>query len=101
MNRAPTDVLVDTEYITMTMDGGIRIPSAPEVVITPAPNLFGKPCLTIAGRMMAPIATTVAGLEPDTAANSAQATTPPSPRPPCQWPTIEVAKLIIRRATPP
>ncbi len=51
--------------------------------------------------MIEPIATTVAGLEPDTAANSAQATTPPSARPPCQWPTIEVAKLIMRRATPP
>ena len=25
----------------------------------------------------------------------------PAPRPPCKWPTIEVAKLIIRRATPP
>ena len=27
--------------------------------------------------------------------------TPASPRPPCQWPTIDDAKLIIRRATPP
>jgi hypothetical protein len=35
---------------------------------------------------MEPIATTVAGLEPDTAANSAQASTPPRPRPPYQWP---------------
>src|SRR3569832_538973 len=51
--------------------------------------------------MMEPIATTVAGLEPDTAANSAQATTPAKARPPCQWPTIEVAKLIMRRAPPP
>ncbi|OPZ05032.1 MAG: hypothetical protein BWZ09_01382 [Alphaproteobacteria bacterium ADurb.BinA305] len=84
MNRAPTEVLVDTEYMTITIEGGIRIPSAPEVVITPAPNLFGKPCLTIAGSRIAPIATTVAGLDPDTAANRAQATTPPSPRPPCQ-----------------
>ena len=42
MNSAPTEVLVATEYMTMTMDGGIRMPSAPEVAITPAPNLFGK-----------------------------------------------------------
>src|SRR5438067_13767681 len=100
MKRAPTDVLVATAYITITIDGGIRIPSAPDVVITPAPKRFGKPCLTIAGMMIEPIATTVAGEEPDTAANSAHATTPARPRPPYQWPTIAEAKLIIRRATP-
>ena len=77
------------------------MPSAPEVVMTPAPKRFGKPCLTIAGSMIEPIAITVAGDEPDTAANSAQAITPASPSPPYQWPTIEVAKLIMRRATPP
>lgn len=41
MNSLPTEVLVDTEYITITIDGGIRMPSAPEVVITPAPKRFG------------------------------------------------------------
>ena len=84
MNSAPTEVLVATAYITITIEGGIRMPSAPEVVITPAPKRAGKPCLIIAGRMIAPIATTVAGELPDTAANSAQAITPASPRPPCQ-----------------
>src|SRR5437762_10117330 len=77
------------------------MPSAPDVVITPAPKRAGKPCLTIAGRMIEPMATTVAGDDPETAANKALAITPASPRPPCQWPTIAVAKLIIRRATPP
>ncbi len=101
MNKAPTEVLVDTEYMTITIDGGIRMPRPPDVVITPAPKLFGKPALTIAGSRMEPIATTVAGLDPDTAANSAQASTPPSARPPYQWPTIDVAKLIMRFATPP
>src|SRR5574343_708565 len=101
MNSAPTEVLVETEYITMTMDGGIRIPSAPDVVMMPAPKRFGKPAFTIAGSRIEPIATTVAGDEPDTAANRAQASTPARPRPPYQWPTIEVAKLIIRFATPP
>src|SRR5512147_599936 len=84
MNSWPTEVLVATAYITMTIDGGIRMPSAPEVVITPAPKRFGKPCLTIAGRMIDPMATTVAGDDPDTAANSAHAITPESARPPCQ-----------------
>ena len=101
MNSAPTDVLVATAYITITIDGGMRMPSAPEVVMTPAPKRGGKPCFTIAGSRIAPIATTVAGELPDTAANSAQAMTPASPRPPCQWLTIAAAKLIIRRATPP
>src|SRR5436190_3230759 len=101
MKSAPTDVLVATEYITITIEGGMRMPSAPEVVMTPAPRRFGNPALTIAGRMIEPIATTVAGLEPDTAAKSAQAITPASPSPPCQWPTMLVAKLIMRFATPP
>ncbi len=41
MNSLPTEVLVETEYITITIEGGIRMPSAPEVVITPAPKRFG------------------------------------------------------------
>src|SRR4030095_11311753 len=88
MNRAPTDVLVATAYITITIDGGIRIPSAPDVVMTPAPNRAGNPCLSIAGGGIDPMATTVAGELPDTAAKRAQAITPARPRPPCQWPTI-------------
>src|SRR5215208_1442863 len=79
----------------------MRMPSAPEVVMTPAPKRLGKPCAIMAGRMIEPIATTVAGLDPDTAAKSAQAITPASPSPPCQWPIIEVANLIMRFATPP
>ena len=77
------------------------MPSAPDVVITPAPKRLGRPCFTIAGNMIEPIAITVAGDDPETAANSAQAITPARPRPPYQCPTIEVAKLIMRRATPP
>src|SRR3990167_6170830 len=101
MNRAPTEELVETEYITITMDGGIRMPSAPEVVMTPAPKRFGKPALTIAGSRIEPIATTVAGLEPDTAANRAQASTPPRPGPPYMWPPMGVGKRIRPWPTPP
>ncbi len=50
---------------------------------------------------MEPIATTVATLEPHTSANMAQATMPASASPPCRWPTRELAKSIMRRATPP
>jgi len=51
--------------------------------------------------MIEPMPTTVATEEPEIAANKAQATTPASPRPPYQCPIIEVAKSIMRRATPP
>ena len=42
----------------------MRMPSEPEVVMTPAPKRFGKPCATMAGRITEPMATTVAGDEP-------------------------------------
>ncbi len=51
--------------------------------------------------MIEPMATTVATLDPETAANSAEAVTPAKPRPPGQCPTSEVVKSIIRLATPP
>ena len=80
--------------------GVIATSGALGILFPPSINLVIYAIAT-AGMMMEPIATTVAGLEPDTAANSAQAITPASARPPCQWPTSVVANLIIRRATPP
>ena len=47
------------------------------------------------------MATTVAGDDPETAAKIAQATTAAMPSPPGQWPTMAVAKRIMRFATPP
>ncbi len=64
MKRAPTEVLVETAYITMTMEGGIRMPRPPAVAMTPTPKRVGKPCLTMAGNRMEPMATTVAGRGP-------------------------------------
>ena len=69
--------------------------------MTPAPKRAGKPALTIAGIRIEPIATTHAGDDPESAANSAHASTAASPRPPYQWPTSELANVIIRLATPP
>src|SRR4051812_38705892 len=88
MNSFPTELFVETANSTIGIDGGIRIPSEPEVVITPAPKRLGKPCATIAGRIPDPIATTVAGDEPEIAANKAQASTAASARPPYQCPTM-------------
>ena len=51
--------------------------------------------------MIEPIATTVAGLEPDNAAKKAHDNTADSARPPRIAPTSVVAKFTIRVATPP
>ena len=48
-----------------------------------------------------PIATTVAGEMPETAAKSMQARTDAMASPPRKWPREATAKSIIRRATPP
>ena len=51
--------------------------------------------------MIDPMATTVAGEDPDTAENSAAAIVAAMPNPPAQWPIIVRANSIMRRATPP
>ena len=56
MNSASTDVHVATTYATITIDGGIKMPSVPEVVVSPALKRAGKPCFTIAGSGTGPIA---------------------------------------------
>ena len=50
---------------------------------------------------MVPMATTVAGELPDSAANSMQAKTLAIASPPWKWPTQAMAKRMIRLATPP
>ena len=50
---------------------------------------------------MEPMATTVAGEEPESAANIMQASTPAIASPPCKCPTQAMAKRMIRFATPP
>ena len=82
MKRAPTEELVETAYITMTMEGGMRMPRPPALAMVPTPKRDGKPCLTMAGSRMEPMATTVAGEDPETAAKRAQAKTAPRPKPP-------------------
>ena len=43
MNKAPIEVLVETPYSTRMIDGGTRMPRAPDVEITPTPKRDGKP----------------------------------------------------------
>ena len=41
MNNAPIEVLVETPYSTRMIEGGTRMPSAPDVEMTPTPNRRG------------------------------------------------------------
>lgn len=41
MNSGLIEVLVETPYSTRMIDGGTRMPSAPEVPITPTPKRRG------------------------------------------------------------
>ena len=101
INNAPTEVSVAAPYTTITMDGGIRIPSVPALQTTPAAKGCEYPARTMPAITIEPTATTVAGEEPETAANRQQARTEAIARPPCKCPTEALAKRIIRRATPP
>jgi len=51
--------------------------------------------------MIEPTATTVAGEEPDTAANNAHESNAAIASPPRKWPTSAFANAIMRFATPP
>jgi hypothetical protein len=101
MNSLPTEVSVAAPYTTITMDGGIRMPSVPALQITPAAKGCEYPALTMPAMTIEPTATTVAGDEPETAANSMQAITEAIASPPRRWPMQALAKRIIRLATPP
>ena len=57
--------------------------------------------ILLAGMAMVPMATTVAGDEPESAANIMQASTEAMASPPWKCPTLAIAKLISRFATPP
>ena len=77
------------------------MPSVPALQITPAANSFEYPTSRIPAITMEPMAITVAGDEPERAANIMQAKTDAIASPPLIWPTSAMAKRMMRRATPP
>ena len=81
-NIRPTETSTDAAYTTITIDGGIRIPNVPALHMIPAANSFEYPTWTIPPMTIVPIATTVAGEEPDNAANNMHAKTPAIAKPP-------------------
>ena len=68
MNNSATEVFMTMQYIIMGIDGGITIPNDPADVTRPIEKRSSYPAFLRAGNMMDPIATTVAGLDPDKAA---------------------------------
>ena len=100
-NIRPTDTSTDAAYTTMTIDGGMRIPSVPALAMMPAAKSLEYPIWRMPAIAIVPMATTVAGEEPDKAANSMQAKTEDMARPPRKCPTAAIAKRINRFATPP
>jgi hypothetical protein len=73
---------VAAAYTSITIEGGIRIPSVPAFPITPAAKDSGYPAFTIPTITIDPMAATVAGDEPDTAAKIIQAITEAIAMPP-------------------
>src|SRR5690606_11434192 len=95
MNNWPTEVSVTAPYTTSTMDGGINMPSVPALQTMPVANSFVYPARTMPAITMEPTATTVAGEDPDTAANKQHASTDAIAKPPCRCPTTAMAKRIM------
>ncbi len=77
------------------------MPRVPALQITPAANSLVYPTCRMPAITMEPMATTVAGDEPERAANSMQAKTPAMANPPGKCPTQAIENRMIRRATPP
>ena len=77
------------------------MPRVPALAMTPAAKSLEYPTWRMPAITMEPMATTVAGEEPESAAKSIQANTPAIARPPGRWPTMAMEKRMIRCATPP
>lgn len=70
----------------------------PAAVIRPSENRFGYFSLISSGYIMLPIATTVAGDEPETAPKNMQETSVVTARLPRELPTMVLAQFMIRLA---
>ena len=101
MNNLGIEVSVTNPYRINGMLGGIRIPTAPAVVSAPMAYSLVYPARTRAGYMIPPTAATVAGLEPEIAANNTQVRIAVMPRPPRKCPTMLLASRISQWTMPP
>jgi len=101
MKRELIEVLVETPYTTMGILGGIITPMLPAVAISARVKLLLYPFCSIVGMTIEPIAATVAGPDPDTAAKNIQSTTVTVARPPVNLPRNTLHTLRRRFDTPP
>src|SRR5690606_11162965 len=83
------------------MLGGTIGPSVPAVAIRPIAKYLLYPAATMAGYMMVPMATTVAGLEPEMEPKNRQASTAAAAKPPGTQPIRALASSISRSERPP
>ena len=69
MNRFPTDTFKTLPKSTRTTDGGMICPRVPDDAITPVASFLSYPLLSIVGKLIRPIVTTVAPTIPVDAAS--------------------------------
>ena len=101
LNIAVTDAPVATPKITIGIDGGIITPIEPAVATKAKVNFFEYPCRIISGMTIVPIAATVAGPEPETAAKNIQTITVTIANPPVIRPNIALQTDTSLEETPP
>ena len=82
MNISPTDAPVTTLYIIIVTLGGIKAAMLAAEIISPSTLDSLYPDSSIIGRIVLPIATTVACVEPEIAPNNVQVPAIVTPKPP-------------------
>ena len=82
IKSSATETFITMQYKIIGMDGGITIPSEPAEVTSPTEKRSSYPAFMSAGIIIVPMATTVAGLDPDRAAKKRQASVVAAANPP-------------------
>ena len=78
----PMEAFIVMPYVTKGIDGGMTNPVVPAAAIRPTANRLSYPSLIMAGIMIDPMATTVAGADPEMAEKNMLARIVTMPRPP-------------------
>ena len=87
MNMSPMDCPVMMPYSTMTVLGGMRMPSVPPAAMQPVARVLAYLNLRISGKATTPMVTAQATEEPQMAANPPQAATVAMASPPLSLPS--------------
>ena len=98
-NSRAMDTSETTEYRSMPILGGMRMPMDAEYDVTTTEKSFANPRFSISGIRIEPTEAASATAEPETFANSIDVTIFACARPPDSHPTMALAKSISRPAT--